>query len=400
MRRITPAELYYLVKTAEQFNEAISHGTEVVLAGDIALSAQVVVENDLTLDLNGKTLSYNGTDILASGLFGVKRGATLTINDTVGTGKIDATASNIYAAVALTLYGESAQGDKAKVVVNGGALEANYYAITGNGTRHNTEIVVNGGTLYGVNGTGIYNPQGGLVTINDGTIKGLETAIEMRAGDLVINNGTFAALSNTFSVTGNGSGTTIIGVIIAISQHTTLKPITVTINGGTFEDGIRALAMYDTVSSGHSNLMNVTINGGSFDSKKNAATKTIDVNNGNLLIKGGEFNSGADNDGLGCSTVYAANYGYVTIEGGSFKAGAKWADRYWTLNIKNDSKTTAKMEVKGGTFVEFDPSHPNTDDNDNYVAEGYVATEDGNSNYVVTLAPVEENENQNQQGND
>ncbi|MBR0189010.1 MAG: hypothetical protein IJQ23_01335, partial [Clostridia bacterium] len=273
--------------------------------------------------------------------------------------------------------------DKAKVVVNNGTLEGYYYAIVGNGNRHDTEVVINNGTLYGVNGTAIYNPQDGTITINNGHLKGGETALEIRAGEVEINDGVFETLSNTFSATANGNGTTIVGAIIAISQHSTLNNITVTINGGTFTNGIRALAMYDTINSVHSDLMNVTINGGTFNSIQNAATKTIDVNNGNLIINDGEFNSGADNNGLGCSTVYAANYGYVTIKGGTFRASAKWDDKYWTLNVKNASKDTAKMVVQGGTYVEFDPSNPNTDDSTTYVADGFVVVDNGDNTYTV-----------------
>lgn len=385
----TTVATYWAVGTPEQFATAIANNASYIfLKANIAVTSQIVVDNDMIIDLNGKTISYAGTDALASGVIGVKRGATLTINDNTASqaGMIDGSTNKTYAAVAVTLAADGSTGDLAKVIVNAGTLKGYYYGVVGNGTRHNTEIVVNGGTLYGINGSGLYNPQDGSVTINGGLIKGGETAIEIRAGQLVINGGEFEALTENFAITENGSGTTVAGVIIAISQHTTLKNITVTINDGTFVNGIRALGMYDTVTNGHTDRINVTINGGTFDSDiANAQTTTINVKNGNLVINDGLFNAGPDNDGLGSSTVYVQSYGNVTINGGRFSSDAKYAGRYWTLNKQNSAANTCTLEVKGGSYVEFDPSNPNTDDSVNYVANGFVAVLN-NGIYTVVAA--------------
>ena len=93
---------------------------------------------------------------------------------------------------------------------------------------------------------------------------------------------------------------------------------------------------------------------------------------GKLTINGGTYTVGADANGSGNSTIYSTG-GDVVINGGTFSTAAKYRDQYWTINKQNN--TTGKVEIYGGTFPGFDPANPNTDDDDTYVAEGYVSVE-------------------------
>ena len=102
---------------------------------------------------------------------------------------------------------------------------------------------------------------------------------------------------------------------------------------------------------------------------------------GRVTIESGEFTVGADKNGQGNSCIYA-NGGTVIINGGRFSSDAKYADRYWVLNSKNNSDSV--ILVTGGTFINFDPAHPNTDDYPNYVANGYQSIQiEGTNNFKV-----------------
>jgi hypothetical protein len=104
------------------------------------------------------------------------------------------------------------------------------YGISGNGASHYTIINVTDSTITG-GSTGIYNPQYGTLTVSGGTITGeIGSGIEIRAGKLVVK-GDVVITSNAkeFSCNKNGNGITTYGAAIAIVQHTTKLPITVSI---------------------------------------------------------------------------------------------------------------------------------------------------------------------------
>lgn len=99
---------------------------------------------------------------------------------------------------------------------------------------------------------------------------------------------------------------------------------------------------------------------------------------GEVIINGGEYRAHG-------SCVYGYE-GKTVINGGFFDASpitmSGHADKPWTLNLLNDAykNGTASFVVYGGTFVNFDPSHPDTDDADSYVAEGYEVVSEKQKN--------------------
>lgn len=105
---------------------------------------------------------------------------------------------------------------------------------------------------------------------------------------------------------------------------------------------------------------------------------------GNIIIKGGRY--------IGCGTCVYGYSGKTIIEDGYFEASPSTVDgrpaQTWTLNLLNSAYQdgTASIEVRGGTFVDFDPSNPNTDDAASYVPAGYVVNskeENGHTIYTV-----------------
>lgn len=280
---------FEIVDAAIAEMEAVAKaGGNFILEQDVTLFRPLVVEGALTLDLNGHSIKAKTTGLeqvlnTKDAVVLVRRGAQLTINDSSnGKGSIDYNGvESVYTAVKLTDGNDGASGEVAKLTVNGGMLKGYYYGISGNGTRHGTEVVINGGAITAANageGTAIYHPQDGLLTVNGGTVSA-PTGIEMRSGTLTVNAGAIKSTASTFDEKGNGSGTTMTGVAVAVSQHVTDKDLKVVINGGTLtgpyalyekdlqnETGNKALEIKDGIFEGQVYSKNCTafIKGGTF----------------------------------------------------------------------------------------------------------------------------------------
>ena len=114
---------------------------------------------------------------------------------------------------------------------------------------------------------------------------------------------------------------------------------------------------------------NVTILDGTFDGGSGGNNKCIEVSNGaTVTIKDGTFTVGGDADGAGNSVVECWD-GNIVIEGGFFYTNYSWNGFYYVLNQKNDKPGT--ITVKGGTFVNYDPSKGDDNLGGNFVAPGY-----------------------------
>lgn len=103
------------------------------------------------------------------------------------------------------------------------------------------------------------------------------------------------------------------------------------------------------------------------------------TDNGKVVIKNGYFtNVGAHSpeDSDHYDLIYASNNGQVEILGGEFKCETP----KWTLNIKNNSRETASIVVKGGKFHGFNPMEA---EEGNFVAPGYKVIEEDDIFTVV-----------------
>ena len=331
-----------LASAAQQAND----GDTIQLTSDIKLQTGVDFDDTVTLDLNGHTIAdenWTSGDYLVS----VKRGGELTIEDssTDQTGAITASSSNekLYAAVKITLTGEDEATTPANLIVNGGTLTGYYYGISGNGTRHNTNIEINGGKIVGTNGAGIYHPQDGVLTVTNGEITGEDTAIELRSGKLNISGGSFTATASEYAESQNNSGTTVSGAAIAISQHTTKKNISVNITGGTF-NGVYALSETNVQNADATeNVEIVAINGGTFNGKVKSSDCT-------KFVSGGSFNEQVAAD------YVAAGYECVKDESSNMYVIQTASQMEASSEVSGDG--TASTTV-GGSFT------PSTDAGDN-----------------------------------
>ena len=270
------------------------------LNDNVNLAAMAVVGEEgsnLTLDLNGFTITGSGTVLDVYG--------TLKIIDSssVKTGKVVSTDKNamwINNNTKVTMeagtfegeaYGIVVAGKYAEFTMNGGAAKGKVGSgISGNGNETDgtpdfapTTITINGGVVTGSD-AGIYHPQVGTLNINGGSISG-GSGIEMRAGTLNVTGGTITATAGSVAVTPNGGGPTTVGAAIAVSQHTTKHEITVNVNGGELTG---AAAIYESNPQENAetdtNKIAITVNGGSLEGKVQKESTA------NMVIKGGTFN--------------------------------------------------------------------------------------------------------------
>lgn len=113
---------------------------------------------------------------------------------------------------------------------------------------------------------------------------------------------------------------------------------------------------------------------------------------GKLVINGGHFIGGIDTEtGSACPAVYvdAEGQGYnaiLEINGGVFESATE--DAKFLINCDDKSKGTNTINIKGGTFVGFNPADNTADGaGTNYVAAGYKSTQttyNGKTAWVVT----------------
>ena len=127
----------------------------------------------------------------------------------------------------------------------------------------------------------------------------------------------------------------------------------------------RPVAVYATGSD-----TNVTITGGYYDGGSGGEYNVaVWANDGaTVTIKDGYFTVGADKNGEANSVIYSTG-GTIIIEGGFFQTDYSWNGKYYVLNQQNNTPGT--ITVKGGTFVNYDPSKGDDNLGGSFVADGY-----------------------------
>jgi len=286
---------FTLVADEAAFDECIENQGACRLSNDLNVSARKEITGNVIIDLNGHIIEPDEALNLSTGLIVVNRGAKLVIDDSVGTGKITTgTSGNVWGGVQLNKNNTS--NELAELIVNAGTIEGYYYGVVGNGTLHNTKITINNGTIKGLNtedSVGIYHPQDGELIVNGGNISG-GTGIEIRSGNLTVNNGNISGLASNFTKVANGGGSTTSGVGIAVAQHTTKKPINVSIHSGNIK-GQYAFYEWNPHRNNPTALNQISINiyGGNFEGYIDGAS-TIYSEDFTNFVSGGTFNKNVD----------------------------------------------------------------------------------------------------------
>ena len=277
-------------KTADSTNIKGGNVKQIKLLMNVTkggLTIDNAVGSEVTLDLNGHTLSYDGANpyhatlniytkvTIKNGTIsygGSKRGAI----DLLGPG--DLTIEKDVVIDGGNSYGIFTSGTS-KLTVNGTVKANGYYAIAGNGSKDaggyidSCDITINDGAVISApNGLAIYHPEKGTVTINGGTISG-NTGIEMCAGKLVVKAGSITSTGENVDVTGSQNAILDGAAISIINRNYPGGVPTAEITGGTFKatgTNAQTVKAYDYTNNEVADWTaageNVNISGGTFSS--------------------------------------------------------------------------------------------------------------------------------------
>lgn len=227
------------------------------------------------------------------------------------------------------------------------------FALAGNGSNHCTEIAISGGSVItDGNAPAIYHPQYGTLTIENTEVKGA-TGIEMRAGQLTILGGsTIEATASAFEETPNGNGSTMTGVAVAVSQHTTNLPVSVTIEGGTLK-GVKAVYEKD-LQGGATDDITLSLKGGTFEGE-------VESQNADGFISGGSFTNTVADELLAADAL-------MVFENGQYSVLESAAAESIVIAVGKVGYTSEEDAQKAGVVVKIDK--------DGAPAEGYLSLAD------------------------
>lgn len=223
--------------TATQFLKDLEDGK---MSSDVTLTEQVVINNDMTLDLDGKTLELGAYSIdIENGTLTVKNGKVVADVDAFRVLSKGSAILNIEedteviasdCAVIIKFPG-AVLNTAGKLTSTGGG----YAAIQGNGSIGQGGITVNitGGTVTS-EAEGVYFPNTTELNISGGTIVGT-TAVYHKSGKLNISGGTLKATGKKaeYVHSNNGCNATGDALIIEACDYSGGVP-EVSITGGTF----------------------------------------------------------------------------------------------------------------------------------------------------------------------
>ena len=310
----------------------------------VTISDKLEISEDVTIDLNGKTLKITGANnsILVSGEH------TLTIKDSseAKSGKITS-----------DYYGIGAKGG-ATIIVESGTIESKYAALTSNNTTGKGNFTVKGGVLTTSEGPAIYMPSQGDLTITNGTING---GISLRLGNVNISGGEINA------TTGN----------IDNVEDTYYRA-----GNAFFADALYILA--GTYTQGDDNSVKLNITGGTFNSEngQGSAIAVYDLGkveqiadisiSGNAVLKTNAENRHAYDvlslEDLGITEVtegYGQKSGNTTtaINGGTFIGGLESKYIPEGMQLDENGALVKPQEVSNSTeTTKEDAKNPNTSD--------------------------------------
>lgn len=347
----------------------------------VGVKMMVPKGKEVTLDLNGKTL-----EAANDGLIRVE--GSFILQDNAGNGVIKATKDYVYQVYSTGIIyvdGEDAKMTMksgniyavrdnpanngqfgiglwrgADLTIEGGKIEAGWYAVSGNGqnTTQNSVINITGGELISAADYAVYLPQAGTTTISGGTIKGACGAIGMRSGTLNINDQAKLIGEGTgdSGQWGDGTGTMGYAVInIGTGNQNTYGDCTVNITGGTFIAEGKSVGIAKREDGAKHNIT-VSVTGGTFSdlSAIGFIAENADVNI--ELNKDIEIQKAVTLMKAGAMTTVNLN-GYTIANKTDFNNAGDWETEGFvvtagTLNIEGEGNVECIANTENDGFRE------------------------------------------------
>ena len=267
------------VATADELKAAAAAGKNVQLTQDVTLAEALTFDNEVTIDLNGKTLTtglnsngyslvtkenativngtYKGTGSARGiGAYGNLNMRNVTVDVSGLVGVACSAADSRYTIEDSTIKGGYALcnfNNNATINVSNSTLEGKTIGLYHNGSNSGLNLTVTGTKINagnnGIDATGVYisgstatTAAGGYqkASFTDCTIKG-NAAVEVKYTDLTLNNCTVIATvdSANASYTQNNNGSTTNGFAVVSTDNATNNTMpkpegTITINGGSY----------------------------------------------------------------------------------------------------------------------------------------------------------------------
>ena len=376
--------LYIVLPVSDVLN-FISQGEDVVLTGDLTISADLEPSKEIkvngskaTINANGKTVA-NTVDIWnestgAWSLVSAQGGAALTVK---GNGTFKAKENDCFAVDVQ---------DGSTLVIEDGTFIGNVHA-----------VYVLKGTAY-VKG-GFYSVQQKYSDASKADEFVLNCYDANRANGtakIIVTGGTFVNF-NPADCQAEGAHTNFVAdgyTVVSTKQANGDVWYTVVAKdaqGKTFSDG-KDHVLNESIAVSAANGIavkatsgTVTIEGGTYNGGEGGNNVCVAAVGGTVVIKDGTFTVGGDANSYGNSVIYSIG-GDVVIEGGFFYTDYKYNGKYYVLN-KNNS-TNGTITVKGGTFVNYDPSKGDDNLGGNFVADGYKVVSETKDNGEVWYTVV------------
>ena len=164
------------------------HAIEVVGSG-----TSLTIENTEVHSYEAKTTAnYNYIIWIDEGASFILDSGAKLIENAQSNGKLTYE-TETFGVVGVAVWGSNDESNPSEVTIRDGTvIDVTAYAVTGNGTSHNTSITIEGGSITSMMSQAIYHPQNGDLYIRGGVITG-NTGIEMRAGSLIMTGGKVVA---------------------------------------------------------------------------------------------------------------------------------------------------------------------------------------------------------------
>ena len=252
----------------EAFKAQTASGEPVVLLRDYTTGGTFKSGSiNRTVDLNGYTWTYTGTDV---------NDAAFEINypDVTLTVKNGTVVSSTMVGLIPSAMGGTIKYDNSGLVLDGVTATANGNSgIETNGNNTNDTVTLKDSTLNVPNGFGIYFPSSGTLTLDNSTVNAKTMGVQVCAGSLSINEGSAVTVTGDAVPKAENDGAIQDGAAISVVNRTGYKGLgTVTVSGGKFtaKEGNSAIKAYDWANKTESDFTadkgTVAVSGGSFSS--------------------------------------------------------------------------------------------------------------------------------------